>query len=1209
MKLRVVVCLLLAACLAFSQGDRGTITGTISDSAGAVVPNAPVEAKNVETGAVYPGATTATGNYTIGQLPSGTYELTVAVAGFKKYIRQGLAVQLAQTLRIDPALEVGAATESVTVNEAAPLLKTESGEVSHNIAAQRLDDLPVGSLGAIRNPLTVTQMVPGANLVGPNTIRLQGTPVNTEQVRVDGLDSTYSLGMSTYSFAQPSVDAVQEVAVQTSNFAAELGLAGGAVFNIIMRSGTNQFHGSAYDYFINEDLNATGPFTHTDPRSRGNDFGFTIGGPVWIPKIYNGHDKTFFFFSFESRPNNAVTSTTFNTVPTVAMRGGDFSAITAAVGNKSLGTDPLGRPIIQNAIYDPNTQRVVNNQIIRDAFPGNIIPAARLDPVAMKVQALIPLPAGPNASQLVNNYNNPFHTKSEAYIPTVKIDHTLTTAQKLSFFWGWTHSATPNGDGIGGNNGSAEGFPQPISTFSATYFDTRNTRLNYDYSLRPTVLLHLAAGYQTSVLNMPAYVTNFDPTAQLGLKGPFTPFAFPNFQNMVGAQGGLSTPASVYALGSAFQGSEKTLEQKTVASASLTWVKDNHTFKTGAEMRIEGYPNYNIQGTTGLYAFSPNETGLPYLNASGPAGSGGTIGFPYASFALGLVDNGNIRQPAVAKLGKQEWGFYVQDSWKLTKKLTLELGLRYDYSTYQKEQYGRFGTLSASVPDPSAGGQPGAVIYEGSLPGRCNCSFAHNYPWAFGPRAAFAYQINSRTVVRGGAGLIYNGTPNNNVITRQVTSSNPFSATSFGAPAMTFSGGVPFTAAQIAWPNFNAGYFPLPGTLTGPSYVIDQNAGRPSRAYQWSLGVQREIFRNLVVEAAYVGNRGMWYQANILDNYNALTPQRLVSVGLDINNAADRALLSSPLTSAAVAARGFKIPYTGFPATSTLAQSLRPFPQYNSGLAALWNPMGSTWYNSLQVKAVKRLSHGLDLTYTFTWAQELTMGSESDSVGPFGVAGAVNDVFNRAQDKYLSAYSRPLVSNIAANYTTPAWGSNKILRYALADWQIGTLLIYASGQPIQVPQAQNNLASILFQGNGTPQTASFANRVAGQPLFTTDLNCHCYDPNATFALNPKAWSDPAPGTWGTSTAYYNDYRQQRHPTENVNFGRTFRIRERASLSLRAEFTNMFNRTRYPNPTSTNALLTQTRNTAGLATAGFGYMNVTTIGSPQRMGQIVARIRF
>jgi hypothetical protein len=411
---------------------------------------------------------------------------------------------------------------------------------------------------------------------------------------------------------------------------------------------------------------------------------------------------------------------------------------------------------------------------------------------------------------------------------------------------------------------------------------------------------------------------------------------------------------------------------------------------------------------------------------------------------------------------------------------------------------------------------------------------------------------------------------------------------------------VPLTAAQIAWPNLSAGYYPFPNSLTGPPSVVDQNSGRPARTYQWSFGVQREIVRNLVLEATYVGNRGIWWQAPTQANYNALTADRLAKFGLSLDNPADRTLLNSPMNSAAVIARGFTLPYAGFPAGSTLAQALRPFPQFSSGLTPVWAPLGNTWYDSLQVKVTKRLSHGLDFGYNFTWQKELTIGAESDS--PAGVTGQVNDVFNRNQNKYISAYSRPLVSTIVGTYTVPKWGKNKYLSYASSNWQISTVLSYASGQPILSPLAQNNLSSLLFRG-------TFANRVPGVPLFTQDLNCHCFDPNTSFVLNPKAWADPAPGQWGTSAAYYNDYRQQRRPQESLGAGRLFRITEKVSFSIRAEFSNVFNRTEVGNPTSTNALATQTRNSTGQATAGFGWINTTSLAGQPRQGTVIARFRF
>ena len=265
--LTLVVCSLAIAFTAFAQSDRGTITGTIADPAGAVVAGASIEVRNVENGSVYQSGSSATGNYTV-QVPAGTYELTVNVAGFKKYVRQNFAVPVAQTLRIDVGLEVGSSSESVTVTEAAPLLKTESGELAHNVTSESLNNLPVLGIGSanvgstgIRSPYSVMNLIPGAAWLADNTIRLNGQEGNSSALRVEGQDATPTVSLGQTSQTQPSVEATQEVAIQTSNYAAEFGQAGGGLFNFTMKSGTNQFHGSGYDYFVNEALNAGTPYT------------------------------------------------------------------------------------------------------------------------------------------------------------------------------------------------------------------------------------------------------------------------------------------------------------------------------------------------------------------------------------------------------------------------------------------------------------------------------------------------------------------------------------------------------------------------------------------------------------------------------------------------------------------------------------------------------------------------------------------------------------------------------------------------------------------------------------------------------------------------------------------------------------------------------------------------------------------------------------
>ncbi len=1233
---RILATLLMFGVLAFAQGDRGTITGTVADPAGAVVANAAIEARNTETGSVFNTQSTATGNYTLSQLPAGTYEISVTVQGFKKYVRQGLTVEVAGTLRIDVGLEVGSAAESVTVNEAAPLLKTESGELSHNVTAERMNDLPVLSVGAaagsssIRNPTSVAQLVPGTFLNANVNLKVNGAPANTSSYRIEGQDASNGYVAATPAQVQPSVDSIQEVAIQTSNFAAEYGQVGGGFFNYTMKSGTNTVHGTLYDYFVNEALNAGVPFTvnpskpneHTRTVERRNDYGFTIGGPVVIPKLYNGHDKTFLFFNWEQFREFKNINSQAVTVPIQAYRDGNFARALTGRNLCPVATpncDPIGRTILEGTVYDPSTQRLApNGQIIRDPFPNNVVPTAAMDPVALKVQALIPLPnVAPNS--LTNNGIYPYISDRVTGIPSFKIDHTFSPKDKLSYFF----SEIYTGSQYSNTTGGADGLPEPITQAIGTFITSHMHRVNYERTLSPSLLLHFGGGYQDEFFGDDRAVTNYNAEKELGLRGATVPRMFPSFVGASNSQGGIKTLSS---------GTNRNIwYEKPTANLSLTWVKNNHTYKFGSEMRIEGIPTTLYSATNGVYTFSPNETGLP--STQGQSLQGGTVGFPYASFMLGLVDSARVSQPPILRLGKTMLGFFAQDTWKVSRKFSLDYGLRYDYGTYLKEQYGRIPDFSPTVANPSAGGRLGAVVFEGDGPGRCNCNLAKNYPWAFGPRLGAAYQINSKTVFRAGWGIVYNGTPDNNGATANIPVPVDVNSPAFGQPVMTLRNGIPFAPTQ--WPNFDPGQFPLPGTISAPKVYLDQNAGRPARQVQWSIGLQREIGRNLAVEAAYVGNRGVWWSAPALIDVNALTIDRITAAGLDINNAADRTLLAAPLNSATSVQRGFntKLPYSGFPTGSTVAQSLRPFPQFGS-VQSLWSPLGKTWYDSLQAKVTKRFSYGLSFTSVFTFQKSLNMAGDT-SPGNLSLGNAaINDVFNRQQNKYLSGFDQPFQFNTAANYVVPKFGfggsiAGKAASWAVRDWTVGLYVGYASGMPIRSPWAQNSLNTILLRNSQAPTsvtgyisggqpaaTGTYANRVPGEPLFTQDINCHCYDPNTTFILNPKAWTQPAAGQWGTSAAYYGDYRFQRRPVENLALGRTFRIKERATINIRVEFSNIFNRARMQDPAFANALATQTRNAQGQTTAGFGWLdtsfgNAGAVGAIQlpRNGTAVARLTF
>ena len=1212
----ISICVLLLALIAFAQSDRGTITGTVSDPAGAVVANAAVEARNTETAAVYSAATTATGNYTIPQLPAGPYTVSVSVAGFKKYSRSGLQILVAQIQRVDIALEVGSAAESVTVTESASLLNTETAEVSHSVTARAMNDLPILGIGAsqagsagIRNPMAVVQLIPGATYVGGTVGKVNGAPGSSQSFRIEGMDASNSGTPGSTQQNQPSVDSIQEFAIQTSNYAAEYGQVGGGYFNVTMKSGTNQFHGTAYDYFVNEVFNAGTPYTGAaagtgNPRARNRrtDYGFTLGGPVWIPKIYNGKNKTFFFFNWEQYRETVAINNQLETVPTAAYRAGNFT--TSVIGNP-IGTDPLGRPIFQGEIYDPTTQRpasATDGRIVRDPFPGQQIPMTSFDPVAARIQALFPQPLGPNANSVVNNFVPNIPTTRVTSIPAFKLDQTIGSKGHLSFFFNRTNTVAP----LSFTFGMVDGLPDPLATNRGTFTSAPLYRLNYDYTLTPTILLHFGAGYRQTNFFDPSVdeegqPVNFNAQQLVGLNGGTTHNFFPDFAGTCVAgpgTGSCTGQGGMQIFGSTFYAHSYT--QSPTFNSNATWVKGNHTYKLGAEFRTEGYPGYSLSATGGSYAFSNNQTSLPYLN--GTTLQGQTPGFGYASFLLGDVNQVTVNNPVAARIGKNQTGVYAQDSWKITRKLTFDYGIRYDYATYLKEQYGRAPDFSPTTLNPAVN-LPGAVIFEGDLPGHCQCSFAKNYPLAFSPRLGVAYQITPKTVFRSGFGIVYNGTENNNN-SGAGTSTNVVAAPTFGAPVTTLAVGIPASFNPPAWPNLNPGQYNAPvngiiSPIASPANLIDPNAGRPPRQYQWSAGFQREIARDLAVDVSYIGNRGMWWQSPGLVNYNAISLSRLAADGININIPTDVALLSMPISSAAVVARGFKAPYAGFPTTSSLAQALRPFPQFTT-INTLWAPLGDTWYDALQVKGTKRLSHGLSFVSTFTWSKNLVSGAETSD--PLTAAnGVINDVFNRPNQKTLSAADQPFFFNISATYVTPKMNGNKILSWIARDWTYGVYLQYASGTPIAAPTANNNLSSTLEQ-------TTIAERVPGVPLYTVDLNCHCYDPNKTFALNPAAWINPPAGQFGNTAQYYNDYRTQRRPQENMNFGRTWRVKETMTFNLRFEVTDAFNRGHYSNPTSTSAQATQSLLTNGNAASGFGYLSPATAAAP-RNGLLVGRFTF
>jgi len=1229
----------LTGVLGFGQTDRGNITGTVVDPSGAVLANAAIEARNAANGQVFNAASTATGNYTLSQLPAGAYELSVTASGFKKYNRTGLDVAPTQTIRIDVSMEVGSAAESVTVTAEATLLRTETGEVGQNVTVAQLNQLPImgvgpgqGSAAGVRNPWSLGSIIPGVQYsVGgafggtPNMV-VNGAPANTASYRIEGMDAGNNGTLAVFTMeVQPSAEAIQEVAVQTSNFAAEYGAVGGGLFNATMKSGTNAYHGSVYDYFVNEAMNARQPYTGLLDRARRNDYGIALGGPIRIPKVYDGANKSFFYFNWEQFREKRLISTSITTVPTAQYRNGDFGLLSANAGGFNLATaagnflDPLGRTIPVSQIFDPSTQRPVtcaastftptcsalgqtgNSILTSDAFVGNVIPVSRLDVVAGNIQRkFIPLPTGPNASRAGLNFNNPWRSQRTTEIPSLKLDQSLGSKGRLSFYWSGTRTADQYP--AVGSPSTPEGYPDTITSVIANFDRSYTLRLNYDYSISPTLLLHLGMGFQQNKLWDWTPILNFNPLTEIGLKGIKVNRSFPRmtFDGVTQAVGGMGS------MGAQFQTQQ--MVQKPQSNASLTYVRDNHTYKIGAEWRIEGNPQYSYAQpgwhVGGAFGFTASSTTNPALEDV--ALTRGSAGFSYASFLLGRSQSFGIGAPVAYKFGRQQYGGFIQDTWKVTRKFTLDYGLRYDWGGYPRETYGRIASFDPKLANPSAGGHPGGVTYEAT----CNCRLAKNYNLGFGPRVGFAYQINAKTVLRGGFGVVYNVTtvPGSNPLAYQFGDTPAFGQ----AQNFTLADGVPAQFNPV-FPNLSAGALPaLPGTVSASPTFVDQNLGRPARQYQWSIGMQREINRNLVVEASYVANRGVWWSAGALAPVNVLSAADLSRFGFAVGNLTDAGTLNTQIRNlttgqrSTLAARGINLPYSNFPGTQNLFQSLLPFPQYTNNISPGGSPLGKTWYDSLQASVTQRLWSGLSVNGNFTWSKNLDLLSSAD-------------VFNRGMGKNLSANDLPLQIRISAQYITPKtkFGS-KILDYALSDWTLGTFMQYQSAPILARPTSinANPISRWLARGPGTAQ------RVAGQPLFTTnwvdldgktrtdelDINCHCYDPRITPVLNAAAWSSIPDGQWGAQQSTFRDYRGFRYPSENLNFGRTFRVKERVTLNVRAEFSNAFNRTRLPQPVAGGSYASPILRTNGLVTGGFGAVLPTNV-QDVRNGTIVARITF
>jgi len=891
--------IILAFPIALSaQSSSGTVSGSARDSSGAVVPQAQVTLTNVDTNEKRRQLTSADGTYTFPLLPPATYQLEAQHVGFKRFVRPGITVQVQQQMVIDIVMEVGETSQSVEVQATVPLLESTSSSLGQVVDSRRVVDLPLVG----RNMMGLVALTAGAQPIGPQFggiyartssyaqgfFSLNGSQLVTNDALLDGVSMIGSMfNTPTYS---PVADAVQEFKVQTNNLSAEFGRTGGGVVNIVTQSGGNKFHGSLYEFFRNDHLAANNWFNNQTgqprPHATLNQSGGTISGPVVLPG-YNGHDRTFWFFNYEGLRDRRAFPVLF-AVPTTQQLQGDFSHTLNASGQLITIADP--------STTRPNPANPLS--YLRDAFPNDVIPPGRIDPVAAKVRNLwAPPNVAGNLAGANNFVGNGVQNNAEDQV-NARIDHTIRLNHRVFGRFSWSDDARGAYDFF--HDGA--GWAIPEGNGVPFLYNARNVVLGYTYTISPTLLLDVRYGFARQWVYKDPALTGLDLTT-IGFPASFNQQVFfhalPAF-----------TPSGYRALAPANADLLHRADNAHSLQGSLTKVLSHHALKVGASGRYmfdgELQPNA-AQGSFGFDGRFTSTNPLAILPTSGQS---------VASFLLGVPSSGSIDFMPAISISYRYMGLFVQDDCKVNSKLTLNLGLRYELQTMRNERYNRLSWFDPNASNP-IGSQVGLPNLKGGLqfagvggnPRRQEDLPLNN----FGPRFGFAYQLNANTVLRGGYGIFFLPVTGDD-IGRSLGGEGFFATTTF---LSSTDGGIsPANHLSNPFPN---GLSQPPGSSQGLASQLGQDLStvlrnnRTAYTQEWNLNIQRKAPGNLLVDAAYAGNKGSKLPINI--NLNQL-PDQYLSMGA--------ALLSQVPN-----------PFSPFVTVGTLSQPtvalgqlLRPYPQW-----------------------------------------------------------------------------------------------------------------------------------------------------------------------------------------------------------------------------------------------------------------------------------------
>jgi hypothetical protein len=1155
----------LVPATVWAQVYSGSLTGVIKDPSGAVVPGAEVKLTDVNKGYSLNVKSDESGRYLLRSIAPGTYRLSVVASGFRAYLQQGIVLDVGQNASIDIALQLGEQSNTLEVTSESTLLQTEDVVTGQTLNRTFVNDLPL--IG--RYVMDLVYLTPGITRppgrgVGSeadgegNNFVANGGRSSTNDVLIDGVSVNLFAqhGGATGQIDIPSLEAVQEFKIQ-SNFSADTtGFSGSTAVNMIIRSGTNSFHGVAFEFLRNNVLTANDWFNNRAgvklPARRFNEFGANVGGPI-------RKDKTFFFANWEGFRNRKP-NTLQAGVPSAAMRSGDFAEICAAgFDNAGMCNDPGGQlwdPY--SGVFDPNQGGPVRSRFIpfnnmaTYQSPGNpklngtpfqppAVPGNLINPVASRMMQEYPLPNLNVGSPNYSRYNNWIRSVSDAggrNQMDFKIDHIFGEKDRLSIRFAprWTYYNKVNS------------FDSPMDPYSQGHnkYDAYSFALNHTHSFSPKTLLNVSLGYITNPVFggngvLPEFYPDYDISKELGV---------PEYLKISGA---LDTPAVVIpsyrasgggtSIGNMPWGQYKQTPETYHLLVSVSRVQGRHDMKFGWEGRLHRISFSQPVAPAGVFGFDFNSTSQQPWSGGGDQMAGFLTG---VSVPTGWGSEYEVPlRPATQSF---QYGGFIQDNWRVTDKLTLNLGLRYDLSLSRTERHNRMQSIDPDVASPlQVPGLPnlrGGMVFA-SPDHRTVTGTDYN---DFGPRFGFAYRLTEKTVLRGGYGVFYT-VPRNAAIGNVGGGFQGFAQHTPWFTTFQNDGATPWASLSDPWPNGGPN-LPIGSSQGLLSFIGDAVNGpipsiHPTPYEQsWSFGIQREMAGGVLIDANYVGKKGTKLYYGGANEFNHLGPEvesysadQIAALNTFVPNPFYGIITSGSLSGPEIQAYRLKLPYPQF--TSFSIDEL---------------PAASSIYHSFQLKAEKRFARGLQFLLTYTLSKSIDDSSVQGLTNFYGGSSSLQDPNNRSLERSLSQFDSTHVLGINYTYELPvgrgkAFGTNwnAWLNGIIGGWKTNGIWQFVSGNPLGLGLADGQ--SLPTYGGQRPSLTGALERNTGP-----DFVDHYF-------ANPEVVVKPAPYALGTAPRTLSSVRAPGINIANLSLFKEFpmsKIREGMRLEYRLEAFNAFN---------------------------------------------------